>query len=70
MIAAIILVSVVAFVAVVIAGFSGVKSFDGGLWPSVVTLPYVGFPIALLLMIVLLILSIRRRSREARNASK
>ncbi len=61
-------VSVVAFVAVLIGNYAGVV--DGsGIWPVVVALPLVGFPIGFLLIIALIVLNAVKRSRRARADS-
>jgi hypothetical protein len=72
MIAAIIGLSIIAFVAVIIATAVGLNAedFGQGLWPAVLNLPLVGLPIGLVLIIVLLVLSMRRRSREARESAQ
>jgi hypothetical protein len=67
MVAASIGLSVLAFLAVIIATLAGVRDFDGGLWPTIILLPLFGLPIGLVLMIVLLVLSTRRRLRDARG---
>ncbi len=58
--------SVLCFLALIIAGAVGVKEFSGGVWPAVETIPYIGFPIVILVIIALLIVSAVRRTREAR----
>jgi Mn2+/Fe2+ NRAMP family transporter len=70
MIVAIVGLSIVAFFAVIIGTFAGMKGpdFAAGVWPAIAYLPLIGLPIGLLLIIVLLILSIRRRGKEAANA--
>lgn len=71
MIVAIVGLSIVAFFAVIIGTFAGMKGpdFAVGMWPAVAYLPLIGLPIGFLLIVVLLILSIRRRGREASNAN-
>jgi uncharacterized membrane protein len=66
MIAAIVGLSILAFLAVIIATASGLKGneFTGGFWQVVALLPSVGLPLGFLMIIVLIILSARRRGRE------
>ena len=63
---AIVGVSLIAFFVILIAGGFGVRDFRVGLWPTVFAIPYLGFPIAFLLVLTLLIVSLRRRSRDAK----
>jgi hypothetical protein len=65
MIAAIIGISLLAFIALIIANASHVDT-GKGIWVSVYVLPGIGLPIGILLMIALVIVSARRRSKEAR----
>jgi hypothetical protein len=67
-VAATIGLSVLAFLAVIVGTLLGVRDFGGGLWPTVIFLPLVGLPIGLILMIVLLVLNMRRRLRDARGS--
>jgi hypothetical protein len=60
-IAAIIGVSVLAIAAILIAKASGAV-LTGSLWATVLVLPLIGLPIAMVLGIVLVIFFIRRRS--------
>lgn len=71
MIVAVVGLSIVAFFAVIIGTFAGMKGpdFAVGMWPAVAYLPLIGLPIGFLLIVALLILSIRRRGREAANAN-
>ena len=71
MIVAVVGLSIVAFFAVIIGTFAGMKGpdFAVGMWPAVAYLPLIGLPIGFLLIVTLLILSIRRRGREAANAN-
>lgn len=70
MIAAIIGLSILAFLAVIIgtAVHLDAKAFSTGVWPVIYTLPEIGLPIGFVLIIVLLILSTRRRARETKAA--
>ncbi|QHC60839.1 hypothetical protein GSU72_14495 [Rathayibacter sp. VKM Ac-2760] len=61
MFVAIIVVTVLAFLAVLIAPMMGVRDYSGGLWQFVLALPLVGLPIAFLMMIAMLIVGVRRR---------
>lgn len=69
MIAAIVGLSILAFLTVIIATASGLKGneFTGGFWQFVALLPSVGLPVGFVMIIVLIVLSGRRRSREARD---
>lgn len=60
--------SVISFVAVLIASANGVarEGFTEGIWPFVTWVSYVGLPVGLVLVIVLLVLNMRRRARENR----
>lgn len=61
MVASAVGLSVAALIAVLIGSASN-ADFSEGLWPTVVVLPLVGFPIGVLLIIVFIVLSaIRRR---------
>ncbi|MHB1171129.1 MAG: multidrug ABC transporter ATPase [Lacisediminihabitans sp.] len=72
MIAAIVGLSIAAFLAVIIGTYAGLKAtdFGAGIWPAILNLPLIGLPIGLVLIIVLLATSLRRRSREARDSTK
>lgn len=71
MIVGIVGLSIVAFFAVIIGTFAGMKGpdFAVGVWPAISYMPLIGLPIGFLLIIVLLILSVRRRGKEAANAN-
>lgn len=71
MFAAIVGLSIVCFFAVMIGTVSGVsrQEMGEGIWPVVTILPLIALPIAFLLLIVLLIMSSMRRSREARSGT-
>ncbi|MWV50746.1 hypothetical protein GRS96_15855 [Rathayibacter sp. VKM Ac-2803] len=58
---AIIVVTVLAFLAILIAPVLGVREYSGPLWQFVFALPLVGLPIAFLMMIGMLIAGVRRR---------
>jgi hypothetical protein len=70
MVASAIGLSLIAFFAVVIGTATGVRDFTGGVWPTVIVLPMIGLPIGFVLIIVVLVLSFMRRSREAKDAGK
>jgi TRAP-type C4-dicarboxylate transport system permease small subunit len=72
MIAAIVGLSILAFIAVLISSAVGVSAADyaSGIWPMVLNLPLFGLPIGFVLIMVLLVLSMRRRGREARDAEQ
>ena len=58
---AIIVVTVLAFLAILLAPVLGVREYSGPLWQFVFALPLVGLPIAFLMMIGMLVVGIRRR---------
>lgn len=62
--------SVLAIIAVIAGTGFGVRDFGAGIWPIIVVLPTVGLPIGFILIIVLLVISTRRKGREARDAVK
>ena len=64
MVASAVGLSIIAFLAVIIGTASGVKNFGEGLWPVAILLPSIGLPLGLILMIILIITSGRRRGRE------
>ena len=68
MLASAIGLSVLAIIAILAATGLGVRDFDEGIWPVVIILPSIGFPIGILLLIALVIVSARRKSRAARDA--
>jgi uncharacterized Tic20 family protein len=70
MVAASIGMSILAFLAIIIATVAGVTNFAEGVWPVVIVLPLVGLPIGLVLMITLFIVSAIRRGRESKDAAK
>lgn len=72
MIVAIVVLALVCFVAVIVATAAGVESdgFSQGVWPAVFFVPYLGLPLAFLLIVVLLVSNGVRRSRAARGAAR
>ncbi|GGI48006.1 Zn-dependent protease with chaperone function [Agromyces flavus] len=72
MVAATVGLSILSFLAVMIATFAGVGANDGfsqGIWPVILVLPLIGLPIGFVLLIVLLIVNGVRRTRESRQGS-
>ena len=72
MVAAIVGLSIAAFLAVMIGTLLGAGANDGfstGIWPVVLVLPLVGLPIGFLLLVTLLIINGVRRARESRQGS-
>ena len=69
MVASAVGLSIIAFLAIIIGTATGVRDFGEGVWPVLFLLPLIGLPIGLLLIIVLIVISGRRRGREARDAS-
>lgn len=68
MLAAMILVSVVAFFVIVVGTFTGMSSAD--YWPVIVLTPLIALPLAILLLLSLVLVSIRRRARGADPAPR
>ncbi|WP_440710004.1 hypothetical protein [Herbiconiux sp. YIM B11900] len=68
MIAATLGLSVLAFLALIVGTAVGVRDFGEGVWPVIIFLPLIGLPIGFVLMLVLLILNMRRRLRDARGS--
>lgn len=62
--------SILAFLAVLLAPVFGLRDYDHGLWPLIITLPLFGLPVGVVLIITLLVLSGIRRSRETRNSNE
>lgn len=71
MIVGIVGLSIVAFFAMIIGTYAGMTGpdFALGVWPVIAYAPLIGLPLGFALIITLLILGIRRRGREAANAS-
>ena len=70
MVAGVVGVSILAFLAVIIGTSSGAGAKDGfsqGVWPVVITLPLFGLPIGFVLIIALMVSNGIRRGREARQ---
>jgi uncharacterized membrane protein len=68
LVASAVVLSILAFVAVIVGTAVGVRDFDEGLWPTVIMLPLLGLPIGFVLMIALLVVSAVRRGRETKDA--
>ena len=69
MVASVVGLSILAFIAVIAATAMGLNAaeFGQGVWPSVIMLPTFGLPIGFLLHVTLMISVGVRRSREARR---
>jgi hypothetical protein len=69
MLLAMVLLSVASFVAIMVGTGQGMGSedFTSGLWPVIVMIPYIGLPLAVVLLIILMISSGVRRARESRR---
>ena len=70
MVASVVGLSILAFVAVIVATAMGVGANDGfsrGIWPPIFILPLYGLPVGFVLIISLMISVGVRRSREARR---
>ena len=68
MLASAIGLSVLAIIAILAGTGLGVRDFDEGIWPVIIILPNIGFPIGIIPLVVLVIVSARRKSRAARDA--
>lgn len=60
-------VALLSFFATLIVGLADRQAAAEGLWPIVYGVSLIGLPIGFLLLIVLLVLAQRRRSRDARR---
>lgn len=62
--------SIVCFFAIIIGTAVGMRQqdFGGGLWPVVAAIPYWGLPVAFLMIIGLLTMSIIRRGRAGKRS--
>lgn len=58
---------VVCILIVIIASISGHGNSSSGIWPTITLLPEIAFPIAIILVIAYVIVSVVRRTREARG---
>lgn len=67
MMIAMVAISIVSFFGLIAATFAGMSSadFGAGLWPVVVVMPLFALPVAVALLIALVIVSARRRARDA-----
>ena len=63
MVAGIVGMSIVAFLAIIIGSWQDMTSedFSAGIWPTVSFVPLIGLPIGFLLILALLVVSTRRR---------
>lgn len=63
--------SILSFLAVIIATAVGLpgNQFRGGFWQAVTFLPGIGLPAGFVLIFVLLLVNLRRRSRESQAAA-
>ena len=70
MILGIVALSLICFIAIIVATATGMsqEDFAEGLWPTVSLLPLVGLPLGMVLIVVLLLVSVRRRGRAAKDA--
>jgi len=70
MVASAIGLSIVSFLAVIIASGVGVtgEQFSQPPWPTIIVLPVIGLPLGVIVLIALLIVSGLRRGREAKDA--
>ncbi|PWC06921.1 multidrug ABC transporter ATPase [Mycetocola zhujimingii] len=66
MLLGLVILSVGTFLAIIIGTWQGMGSSDfaSGIWPVVVMVPYIGLPLAFILLITLMITSVVRRSRD------
>lgn len=72
MMVAVIALSIGSFLAVIIGTVAGMggADFAQGVWPAVAVTPYFGLPFAIILLISLVIVSARRRAREATEKTR
>ncbi|WP_156357422.1 MULTISPECIES: multidrug ABC transporter ATPase [unclassified Frigoribacterium] len=70
MIAAIVVLSIVAFVVRLMGSVAGVSDYTTGIWPAVSVLPLIGLPLAMLLIIAYVVASGARRVRENRGTTR
>jgi hypothetical protein len=70
MILGIVALSLICFVAIIVATATGMSrdDFAQGLWPMVSVIPLFGLPLGMVLIVVLLLVSVRRRGRAAKDA--
>ena len=68
MLASAIGLSILAIIAILVGTGVGVRDFDEGIWPTIIMLPNIGFPLGIILLVVLVVVSARRKSRAARDA--
>ena len=68
MLASAIGLSILAIIAILVGTGVGVRDFDEGAWPVIIMLPNIGFPLGIILLVVLVVVSARRKSRAARDA--
>ncbi|WP_147430168.1 hypothetical protein [Frondihabitans australicus] len=66
----VIALGVVCIVIVIVVGVSGGQITSTGIGPTIVLLPEIAFPIAILLVIAYVVVSAIRRSREARGGAR
>ncbi|MFP7762048.1 hypothetical protein [Marisediminicola sp. LYQ134] len=65
MLISIVALSLLSFLAVIFATLAGMvrQDFGEGVWPAITILPLFGLPIAFVMLIVLVVVSARRRAR-------
>lgn len=72
MVAGVVGLSILAFLAVIIGRATGMQADDygSGAWPTIIVLPWFGLPVGFLAIIALMVMTGIRRSREARENRK
>ena len=72
MVAAAVGLSIICFLALIIATGVGVgaEQFSQAPWPTIIVLPAIGLPLGAVLMVALIVISGVRRGREAKDARK
>jgi ABC-type dipeptide/oligopeptide/nickel transport system permease component len=62
--------SVICFLAIIIGTAAGMQraDFASGIWPMVSVIPFVGLPLAMILLVALFLVVARRRGRAAKDA--
>ncbi|MET0989390.1 MAG: hypothetical protein ABWY54_01955 [Glaciihabitans sp.] len=68
MVMAMVALSLLAFLGIIIGtavGAGADNGFSQGIWPTIFILPVIALPIGMILIVVLMVMSARRRAREA-----
>lgn len=62
---ALVVASVISFIAIIVGTMNGLarEDFAEGIWPLATVMPYIGLPLAFVLLITLVLIGGRRRAR-------